>query len=49
MDAGSKKNKEIESIAQKCYETYFKDKKDCSEAMFYRAVCETVEYFILPL
>ncbi|XWS43049.1 hypothetical protein CRYUN_Cryun16bG0067600 [Craigia yunnanensis] len=41
--SGNKKNKEIDSVIGECYQTYFKDKKDCSSAMFYRAVCETVE------
>ncbi|XP_021297397.1 uncharacterized protein LOC110426497 [Herrania umbratica] len=41
--SAGKKGKEIDSVIEKCYQTYFKDKKDWTSAKFYGAVCETVE------
>ncbi|XVE60979.1 hypothetical protein DITRI_Ditri06bG0004000 [Diplodiscus trichospermus] len=41
--SGNKKSKEINSVIEKCYKTYFKDTKDWTPPKFYRAVCETIE------
>ncbi|XP_022747549.1 uncharacterized protein LOC111297177 [Durio zibethinus] len=41
--SGNKKSKEIDSVIEKCYKTYFKEEKEWSSAKFYGAVCETVE------